>query len=322
MDLNRNALSSFYTRRLRPWVWSLLILFAPRVVAAVDDVSQHILTLINQQQFSQAFEIAEQNQADYEGDRDFDLAYGLAAAASGHCHASLYALERVLVEMPQHHVARFTLANCYVQLGNLSAAQQEYSLLSQQSLNPSMQEAVSQASAMVEKMQNAQLPGWHGAAQLALGHDDNPNNGIEDEFITVPLLGQVRLFDQSRALSSSYYDLYAQLNYIAPLTQTSRWYTALGLNYTGYTEQLALSKSNLHAQIGYQLTWRDTDIDARVFYRPLQLDGESFLDYGGASIEVSRPFMAHSALGAEFTFAQLDYAKYDELSRDQMLLAL
>jgi hypothetical protein len=307
---------------MKCWFSACLMLVSLHSVASAVDINQQIYLLLEQQDYQQAFDLATVHQDDYEGETEFDLAYGLAAGASNHCNLAVFALERVLAIQPQLHSGRLALANCYAQLGNLSAAQQEYSLLLTQTLNEPMKAAVALALANVEKAQRAQKAGWHGSAQLATGFDDNPNNGIEDEFITVPLLGQVRLFEQSRAVSSAYYDFNAQLSYIAPLTQTSRWYSALAISYTGYTEELALSKSNLNAQLGYQGTWFDNDIGARLFYRPLQLDGEGFLDYSGISFDISHAFMAKSALGAELTLAQLDYASYDELSRDQALFSV
>ncbi|KXI30404.1 porin family protein [Paraglaciecola hydrolytica] len=285
---------------------------------ASSDIPQQIIELLNKQQISEAYVLAEAKQNELEGEADFDLAFGLAAKATDNCNLAVYALERVVQVQPQTVSARFALATCYYELGNLAAAEVEFNHLALQKMSPEMQNVVEQNIRAIERRQSNDNSGWHNTLQLGLGQDSNPNNGIENEFITVPLLGQVKLFEQSQAISSSFYDLNAQFSYVAPLTQTSRWYTSLGASYTGYSEELAQSKSNFNAIVGYTGKLAGKDVGTRVFYRPLWLDGESFLDYYGLIIEAGQAVFSQSSIGGELTLGRLDYADFTELSRDQL----
>ena len=302
---------------------SLLLL--PRFALAAQaptslhsEVTEKIYSLLKVKQFADAFELALANQSEFEGVPEFDLAFGIAAKSSSNGDAGLYALERVVQAEPQSIAGRFTLANCYFELGNLAAANEEFSALSQLSLSTELQQSVNQALSAIERSQKQTQGGWQNALQLSVGADSNPNNGIEDEFITVPLLGQVRLFEQSREVSSSFYDLSGQFSYFAPVNQQTMWYASFGAAKTEFADDLALSRANVNAVTGFKTQVAETDIGARVFYRPLWLDGDSFLDYYGVKTEASLPVLTQSSVGLDLTFAKLDYADLTELTRDQL----
>jgi outer membrane protein len=290
--------------------------------ASSSSISQEIVDLIAQQQIVQAFTLASDNQVNYEGEPDFDLAYGLSAKAANNCNLAVYALERVVRQFPQQTMARYALATCYFDLGNLAAANIEFKQLAQQNMSADMHAMVEKYLTAIERKQAQNTAGWHNAIAFGLGQDSNPNNGVENEFIDVPLLGQIKLFEQSRQRSSAVYDINAQFNYIAPLNQTSTWYSSLGASYSGYSQELALSRSNLNAVVGYTTKVGSSDIGARLFYRPLWLDSALFLDYYGVIAQVGQAVFKHSTVGADVTLARLDYSELDELSRDQQWLNL
>lgn len=299
-----------------------LMLFSVVVKASSSSVSQEIIALLEQQKFNQAFVLAAENQEVFEGDADFDLAFGLAAKAVNNCNLAVYALERVVQQFPQNSVARYPLAICYVELGNLAAADVEFKQLAQQNLSSEMQAIVEKNINVIERSQKRNTAGWHNAIELGLGQDSNPNNGVENEFIIVPLLGQVKLFEQSQAQSSRFFDINAQFSFVAPLDQASVWFTSLGASHSGYSQELAQSRSNLNAIVGYTTKFANKDLSARLFYRPLWLEDKSFLDYYGVIAEVAQGGLGHSFIGAELTLAKLDYADLDELNRNQLWISL
>lgn len=300
----------------------MFFLLLPSAFATSSTIPQEITALLNQQKIEQAFSLAAENQANLEGEPDFDLAFGIAAKATNNCNLAVYALERVVQILPQKVVARYALAGCYFELGNFAAAQIEFNQLAQQNLSAEMQSIVAQHLNVIERSQARNTAGWHNAIELVVGQDSNPNNGVENEFIDVPLLGQVKLFEQSQALSSSFYDLNGQFSYIAPLDQSSAWFSSLGVSHSEYSHELAQSRSNLNAVLGYTTKMAGKDISARLFYRPLWLEQESFLDYYGVVAEVGQAVLNQSAVGAELTLARLDYSNLDELSRNQHWLNL
>ncbi|MEP7706046.1 tetratricopeptide repeat protein [Paraglaciecola sp. 25GB23A] len=309
----------------RKYLFALGLMFTlllPNAFATSSTIPQEITALLNQQKTEQAFSLAAENQANLEGEPDFDLAFGIAAKATNNCNLAVYALERVVQILPQKVVARYALAGCYFELGNFAAAKIEFNQLAQQNLSAEMQSIVEQHLNVIERSQERNTAGWHNAIELVVGQDSNPNNGVENEFIDVPLLGQVKLFEQSQAHSSSFYDLNGQFSYIAPLDQRSAWFSSLGVSHSEYSHELAQSRSNLNAVLGYTTKMVGKDISARLFYRPLWLDQEAFLDYYGVVAEVGQGVLNQSAVGAELTLARLDYSDLDELSRNQHWLNL
>jgi hypothetical protein len=279
---------------------------------------QKIYSLLTNKQFDDAFELAVANQSEFEGAVEFDLAFGIAAKSSSNCSQGLFALERVVQAQPQSIAGRFTLANCYYELGNFPAANSEFSILNQLKLSAELKQLVSQAIKSIEKRVKISSGGWQNAVQINFGMDSNPNNGIEDEFITVPLLGQVRLFEQSREVSSSFYDMSAQVSYFAPINQQSKWYASFGAARTEFTDDDALSRANVNAIAGFKTQLANVDMGTKAFYRPLWLDGDHFLNYFGVIAQASLPILNQSTLGTELTFAKLDYADLSELTRYQI----
>jgi hypothetical protein len=300
----------------------ILLLLTTHAFATSSSISQEIIALLNQQKTDQAFSLAAESQASLEGEPDFDLAFGLAAKATNNCNLAVYALERVVQILPQKILARYALAGCYFQLGNFAAAKIEFNQLAQQNLSTEMQSIVEQHLNVIERSQERNSAGWHNAIELVVGQDSNPNNGVENEFIDVPLLGQVKLFEQSQAHSSGFYDLNGQFSYFAPLDQSSAWFASLGASHSGYKHELAQSRSNLNGVLGYSTKMAGKDISARLFYRPLWLEQESFLDYYGVVADVEQGVLDQSAIGAELTLASLDYSDLNELSRNQHWLNL
>jgi hypothetical protein len=288
--------------------------------AQTKNPTAKIYVLLEDERFDDAFSLATEALNQFEGLVDFDLAYGLAAKSSGNCSAGLFALERVVQTSPQNVIGRFALANCYLVLGNLSAAATEFIVLNKMEISPALRKSVGQAQSFIKRNQAMAQGGWQNSVHLNTGFDSNPNNGVEDEFITVPLLGQIRLFEQSRQSSSTFYELGAQFSYFKPLTQYSMWYASLGGTQTDFFDDIGLSQTSLSAVAGYTTRFKETELDVKGFYRPLRLDGNGFLNYYGISGGTSLAVFSQSKVGAVLTLAALDYANLAELNREQTWL--
>ncbi|GAC13015.1 tetratricopeptide repeat protein [Aliiglaciecola lipolytica] len=288
----------------------------------LETVTAKLYALLEEQEFQSAFTLAQQHSDTFEGDAKFDLGYGLAAKSAGHCNLALYPLERVVQLQPTSVEARFALANCYYELGNLQAAKSEFNYLSQLPLSEQISGYVGQFKNAIERRQNETTGGWQNTLQFGLGQDSNPNNGVENEFVSIPVLGQVRLFEQSREVSSSFYNVSGQFSYFSPIDKQSAWFASAGMSYTGFSESLALSRSNLSGLVGYVSQLHKVNWGTRVFYRPLWLDEEHFLDYFGVVGDLSTEVFADSKVGAELTLARLDYAEIEPLTRLQKNLSI
>ena len=285
-----------------------------------SEVSTEILSLLKSQDLSDAYQLALQSQFNNEGDPRFDYAFGAAARANNQLNQAVFAFERVLQVQPNAIDARIALAMSYYDLGNLDAAEKELTTLQSFNLNNATLNNTIQTYLTAIQQKRAQLDNLlHASARLGFGHDSNPNNGVEDEFITIPSLGPVTLFDESLENDSAYADFQGQLNYVKPINQHSSWQVAGSILHAEYSDDLALNRTFVTTSLGYSTRLNDVDFSGSVFYRPLWLDGDSLLDYYGvivtASKQVSGPFIA----GIDLSISTEDYTELRGFDRDQLL---
>jgi tetratricopeptide (TPR) repeat protein len=166
----------------------LVMLSATPSYASQSEAVQQIMELLHQQSPDQAFALAIANQAELEGDPDFDYAFAVAAKQSGNLDQAVFAFERVLQVQPNAYDARFGLALSYYELGNLDAAKQELSVLPRAlGTNSELSDAISTYLSTIDKQQNRREQHWVTHIRFGLGSDSNPNYGVEDEFITIPV---------------------------------------------------------------------------------------------------------------------------------------
>ncbi len=298
----------------------LVMLSATPSYASQSEAVQQIMELLNQQSPDQAFALAIANQAELEGDPDFDYAFAVAAKQSGNLDQAVFAFERVLQLQPNAYDARFGLALSYYELGNLDAAKQELSVL-QRALgtNSELSDAISTYLTTIDKQQKRREQHWVRHIRFGLGSDSNPNNGVEDEFITIPALGRISLFDESLENQSLYGDLQAQAAYVQPIDQHSSWQLGASILHAEYEDELALNRTFLTTNAGYKTRLNNIDVSGSVFYRPLWLDGDTLLDYYGVMLGASKPIEQRLIAGLSVVISSEDYDEFLGFDRDQLL---
>jgi len=274
--------------------------------------------LIKQQEHAAAWQQAQQLQPKQEGDPRFDYLFGLAARLSGNVHQAVFALERALAAQPQSSDIRLALAVSYFELGNLPAAEHELKQLEQAALPDRARLLVQNYLQRIEKLRNPEQGYWQSWLQLGVGSDSNPNSGVNEEFFFVPMLGQVRLFEQSVERDSNFHEVQAQLNWILPQDQHSAFYLSAGLLHGEYAQDVVFSRTYASALAGYQTRWRHYRLSSEVFYRPLQLDGSSYLQYQGIKTSISHPLAEATELGLDLIYARQSYAELTALDKTQL----
>jgi outer membrane protein len=298
---------------------SSITLFSSMTIASTTADLDKLEALIQQQNQSAAWQLASELMPEQEGDPRFDYLFALAARGSGHLHQAVFALERALLSRPQSSDIRLALAVSYFDLGNLPAAEREFQLLTKTSLPDRAASLVQGYLQRIEKLRNPEQGYWQNWLQLGAGRDSNPNSGVDEEFLFIPLLGQVRLFEQSQERDSSFSELQAQLNWILPQDQHSAFYLSAGLLHSEYAEDVVFSRTYASATAGYQTRWQDYRLSGEVFYRPIQLDGNSYLDYKGLKTTISHPIGVNLELGLDLTYARQSYDELTALDKSQLL---
>lgn len=288
--------------------------------ATEKSIVNNIVQLLDSQEFERAYALAVEQQEDWEGDPDFDYVFGIASRNTGHLNQAIFAFERVLQSRPFSKNARLGLAISYFELGNWDAAHRELTVLSTQAgLDENLLSQVAQYVDAIDRQRKRRDNPFYASARLGVGHDTNPNNGVEDEFVTIPSLGVVNLFDESIETSSLYSDLLLQARYVKQTDQHSGWRFAGSAQYAGYEDDVALDRTFMSASAAYFTQIAETDVSASVFYRPLWLDGDSLLNYYGVALTASTPLNRDFEIGADVTLASEDYEQLRGFDKDQLL---
>ena len=296
------------------------MLLATNVRAAQGDVSLDILTLLENKEVSSAYQLALDNLAEFEGDPKFDYAFGAAAKAKGELNIAVFAFERVLQVQPNAVDARLALAVSYYDLGNLDASEKELEVLKRFKINNANLSSTVNAYLSAIKVKRQQLENhWQSSLRTGVGVDSNPNNGIDDEFVTIPALGQIALFAESLENDSTYADFQGQFAYVKPVNQRSSWQVSGSISHTEFEDTLALDRTFLATNFAYRTQIKGFDISGSVFYRPLWLDGESILDYYGVTLTTSKQIDHGLTIGIDISGSQENYEELFGFDRDQWL---
>lgn len=296
-----------------------LMMFSSLAAADSSSSLDRLETLVLQQEHQAAWQLATELTSEHEGDPRFDYLFGLTARANGQLHQAVFALERALLSQPHSLDIRLALAVSYYDLGNLPAAEQELQRLAKSKLSDRAANLVQNYLQRIEKVRNPEKGYWQNWLQLGAGQDSNPNSGVEDEFFFIPLLGQIRLFEQSLERESSFSEVQGQLHLTLPQNQHSAFYLSAGMLHSEYSEDVVLSRTYASALAGYQTRWQDYRVSAEVFYRPVRLDGDSYLNYQGLKTSIRHPIWTASEMGLDLTYARHAYAELLDMDKDQLL---
>ena len=301
----------------------LFLLSVPLLMASEQSATQQIVDLLNAEKYQQAYTLASEQQSNFEGDPDFDYAYAIAAKASGHIYQAVFSLERVLQNAPNFLDARLALAASYFELGNLSAADVELrKLQNHPQLSSDLESKVSSYLDTIAELQRRQDQHWHISGFIGAGYDSNPNNGVAEEFIDIPSLGTVTLFQESLENSSTYADLQGQVTYIKPLNQQTSLQFSGSLAHAEYEDQFALDRTFAAATAGIQTQMGNLDVSGSLFYRPLWLDGDSLLNYYGGTVTVSGAIADKLIAGMDLAYSEEDFEERLGFDRDLVVAKL
>jgi len=302
----------------------IFIIISTSVFANLKQDLSKIINLIAQQP-DQAYALALAKANDYEGLNEFDYVLGLAAYKSKHFNQAIFALERVVKNSPELLSPRYTLASSYFHAGNLEAAKVEFNQLKSIS-NADIKKTFPQLKdylSAIETLTNQAKGKWQSQIDLGLGYDSNANSGVDVDVINIPLLGEIKLFDNSKTISGSFTQTQLQTSYVKPLNKKSSWYGIGKVRYANYNDKAEMDRIFADLFFGYQHKLAKTKYHINGFYRPLWFDANSnstgkYLDYYGISSSIERIHLKDTKCGVDLSYANLAYHQTD-LDRDQLL---
>lgn len=129
------------------------------------------------------------------GAPDFDLAFGVAAVNAGKASEGVLALERFLLNFPDHEAARVELARGYFALGEDERAREEFEAALARKPPPAVAAVIEEYLAAIRVRAAKYQPTAMAYFMLGAGHDSNPRAGVSNPEITLPVFGPVTVVD-------------------------------------------------------------------------------------------------------------------------------
>ncbi|MDZ7827317.1 MAG: tetratricopeptide repeat protein [Gammaproteobacteria bacterium] len=210
-------------QRLRALTTTLALgaaMLLPPMVSAAPDSLATIKELLSQQQYQRAYEQASAAEERYEGNPEFDFAYGLAALESGHYPEAIFALERVMLARPDQLRVRLELGRAHFLAGNYRAAQTEFARVLSQDPPAGVRANIDRFMSRIETAQRSQRRDLGAWVDARLGSDSNINSATASEQINTPI-GQFDLVRDGQEIEDEYVRWEVGGQWREPLTKDS-----------------------------------------------------------------------------------------------------
>ncbi len=197
----------------------VLALCCGTVVA--DPLTDQAGELLRKHQGAKAYELLAPHLAERAGDPGFDYLLGLAALDAGRPMEAVFALERVLDAEPDNVAARAELARAYFELGERNEAQQEFQLVSQEELPPSVRETINRYLSAISQQLRGARARFDAFLSMGFGFDTNTNSATSDTTLSAPGLGLVglKIDSSSREQPSAIWELATGIDFLHPLRE-------------------------------------------------------------------------------------------------------
>jgi tetratricopeptide (TPR) repeat protein len=264
---------------LRPLCAALVLVGASALGAsagaasAQPDSLQTIKELVAQGQYQRAFEQAQAAEERYEGNPEFDFAYGMAALESGHYPEAIFALERVVFVQPNQLRVRLELARAHFLAGNYTSAQREFARVLAQNPPPAVQANIERFMTRIDVAQKSQRRDLGAWVDARLGSDTNINSATTSGTINTPI-GDFDLVDDGREQDDEFLRWEVGGSWREPLTKdamldlSARWQQknnfssdtfdlGIGSIDAGYTKLLENGRYRVGARVQHVVL--DTD---------------------------------------------------------------
>jgi len=209
--------------------------------AASDPLLSQALSLINTQEYKQAYALLEPLESERAGDIEYDYLLGVAAVESGNVTRGVFALERVLAINPNHTAARTQIAKAHFQLGEIDTSKAEFNNLLSQSPGHETADAINRFMSAIDKALG--LTTTFGAyLDIGYGFDSNINSATSSNSVSISLFPGTPLVDipltgAAQEQSSKYISLAGGASFRHPLTKDLAVFGSVnGLTRTNWNE--------------------------------------------------------------------------------------
>lgn len=173
----------------------------------------------------EAYELLSAREADWAGIPLYDYLLGMAALDSGRPGEAVFSLQRVVANEPTFSGARMELARAHFEAGELNSARTQFQYLLTQSPPEGTRGVIERYLAAIDG-RGALGGGVRPFFEFGAGYDSNANGSTsEDSFLGFTL------DPNNISAESSFFELAAGLNHVAPVDETTALISGLRLSH-------------------------------------------------------------------------------------------
>jgi len=186
---------------------------------------QRAQAMLSGGQAAEAYQLLSGREADWAGIPLYDYLLGMAALDAGRPGEAIFSLQRVVANEPEFSGARMELARAHYEAGELKASRTQFEYLLTQSPPQNTRSIIERYIAAID----GRGPGGGGVRpfiELGAGYDSNANGSTGEQ----TFLG-FTLDTNNVETASSFFELAAGLNHVAPLGESVAWINGVRLSH-------------------------------------------------------------------------------------------
>jgi len=206
-------------RFLRSTLFTLITLFRFSQAYAAESEAELVAqmnALIQAGRYEEAYILAQGGLFDYEGEVNFDFAYGLAALESGRPDEAVFAFERVAFNNPNQQRVKLELARAYFLSENYAASETLFNEVLASNPTANVRNNIEAFLALIDQAQSASESVFTWSLGLNTGYDSNINSATELGVIDTPI-GDVTLSQGGQEINNHFRELSTNINYVQPI---------------------------------------------------------------------------------------------------------
>ena len=248
--------------------------------------AESLKALVDSGRYQAAYELAMSQELEQAGEPQFDFLFGLSALEAGHPQLAVFALERVLVAVPQDHRARLELGRAYFVLGDYEKSRELFDKVLAAKPPQRVKDNVQLFMKELEQRSKLRDRQFSANAGLKFGHDSNINSATTLYSTTLPDSGlTLELPETSRELSDSFFEVDAAANYMQLLRKDMGYFLSASFNQHQNINHDGFDTSLLGLNGGYVYQAGGHSIRVPLQYQYLRVDSDFYRSSAGLGLE-------------------------------------
>lgn len=280
----------------------LSAVMAPAAWAA--DGTRRLAALIDQGEYEQAYQLAQDGSARRAGEPLFDFYYGVAAVETENLSEGIFALERALIQRPGFDQARLELARAYFLQRDDRRARREFEAVRAHDPPPNVVQQIERYLLAIQRRADEYETTVSGYVEFGGGHDSNVNSATSSDSVET-VVGRITLPNDNREQSDSFAHLGTRGQVSHPVSPGVNLIGEVGLRGRFYSDEDDFDTATLDGSFG--ALWRQDDrrlratLDLGRFY----LDGDDYRDRVGGRIGYQLDVSERSTVGVNLNVSEL-----------------